>query len=452
MFGSAGVGKTRLAEEVCSQWRGNCFVFDLREAKDMNAIYLNIMNSLELAVRISYVELNYVVARIHEKIQSLKSEGHPSILFLLDNVDQFTTGRGKEGKNLKTAFLQFLAKLSEFDGKDQKSALKLLLTSRNQLRDTKRVDNFEVKSLERSFSEKILFPKEMIDVKAHERDKLIGISKGFPLVLKGLAAILRQERKSADNLVAGVFATPKKSKVEEDAKEKPVSFEEEGVDMGQLSAIGQMFHTLPTENLKVSAVSISLFHGPFSVKTAAKVLGISQSEALAQLEGLVASAIIFVVEEEEAKERRYDIHSLLRKYADSIKSHGNYFAAYMEAKGRFHELFMSRMEKIAKLIEPDYVRAFTLFETDRANYEFTVDISLQPEYFSVPGEFQENALITSLFVAMLTEDKLINLFHSWAEMCEDDGKSGEGQFDSNFSLMSNSCIYCIAFQLKTTDC
>ena len=88
---------------------------------------------------------------------------------------------------------------------------------------------------------------------------------------------------------------------------------------------------------------------------------------------------------------------------------------------------MSRMEKIAKLIEPDYVRAFRLFETDRANYEFTVEISLQSDYFSVPGEFLENALIVSLFNAMLTEEKQIKLFHSWAEMCEDDGRSGRGQ-------------------------
>ena len=428
LFGSSGVGKTRLANEVCSQWQGNYRIFDLREAKDMRAIYLNMMNSLELAVPVGYVELSYVVAIIHEKIQPLKSEGHP-VLFLLDNVDQFTAGQGKEGKNLKTAFIQFLVKLSELDGKDKRSGLKLLLTSRTQLKDAEMMDNFEVKSLEKSFSEKILFPKGMTDAQAQQRDNLIGITKGFPLVLKGLAAILRQERKSADDLISRVHkeeaAVPKKSKVEEDAKEKPVSFEEEGVDMGQLSAIGQMFDTLPTENLKVSAVSISLFHGPFSVKTAAKVLGISQSEALAQLEGLVASAIIFVVDE-EAKERKYDIHPLLRKYADSIKSHDNFLAAYMEAKACFYELFMSRIEKIAKLIEPDYVRAFNLFETDRANYEFAVDISLQPEYFSVPGEFHENALIASLFVDMLTEDKLINLFHSWAEMCEDDGKSGEG--------------------------
>ena len=120
LFGSAGVGKTTLANEVCSKWRGKHFVFDLREAKDMMAIYLNMMNSLGLTVRIGFIDQNFVVKRIHEEIQTFKSEGHP-VLFLLDNVDQFTAGQGKEGKNLRTAFVQFLEKLLEFDVKDKRT-------------------------------------------------------------------------------------------------------------------------------------------------------------------------------------------------------------------------------------------------------------------------------------------------------------------------------------------
>ena len=426
LFGSAGVGKTTLANEVCSKWRGKHFVFDLREAKDMRAIYLNMMSSVGLTGRIAPIDQNFVVTKIHEQIQ-LKSEGEP-VLFLLDNVDQFTTGKGKEGKNLRTAFVQFLEKLLEFDGKDKKT-LKVLLTSRTQLQDAKKVGNYEVKSLESAFSEKILVSKGLGSVNIHQKNNLIDISKGIPLLLIGIAAILRQERKSADELIAGVHKgkvfPPKKSKAEEDAKERPFNFEEEGVDMDQLSAIREMFDTLPSDSLKVSAVSISLFCGPFSASAAAKVLGISPSEAFAQLEGLVTSAIIFVVDE-EAKERMYDIHPLLRKYADSIKDDAKFQRAYLEAKGRFHQHFMAKMEKNAKLIEPDYVEAFRLFEADRANYEFTLDISLQPEYFSIPGEYHETAEIASLFNAMLTEDKQITLFHSWAEMCENDGQSGRG--------------------------
>ena len=422
LFGSAGVGKTTLANKVCSKWQGKQFVFDLREAKGMREIYLNMMSSLNLTVPIGYDDQNYVVANIHEKIQVLNQP----VLFLLDNVDQFTTEKGKEGNSLKTAFVQFLERLSEFDEKDKKTSLRLLMTSRTQLQDAQKVENFEVKPFESSFSEEILISKGTINVNTHQKNELIDISKGIPLLLKGLAAILRQERKSANDLIEGVekrkAVAPKKSKLEEDAKEKQLHFEQEGVDIGQLSAIMEMFNTLPTDSLKVSAVSISLFCGPFSASTAAKILGLSPSDTLVQLGGLVTSAIISVVNK-EAKEVMYDIHPVLRKYADSIKEDAKFHKAYLKAKGRFHQHFMTKMEKIAKLIDYDYVEAFQMFETDRANYEFTLETSLQPEYFSVPGE---TALIASLFNAMLTEDKQIKLFHSWAEMCEDaDRQSGK---------------------------
>ena len=122
---------------------------------------------------------------------------------------------------------------------------------------------------------------------------------------------MRQGRKSVDELIARLALTPKKSKVEEHASEKPFDFEEDGVDMGQISVVRETFDTLLTESLKVSAVVISLLHGPFSVKTAAKIVCNDQSEAIAQLEGLVASRIIFLVYE-EGKERKYDIHPLLQ--------------------------------------------------------------------------------------------------------------------------------------------
>ena len=440
LFGSSGIGKTELAKEVCSKWKGISRIFDLRKAQDMTAIYHNMLHSLELAVPAGRVEQlqEYVVAKVQEKVKELK-DGEQPVLFMLDNVDQFTAGKKEEGKRLKKAFLRFLEELLESE--EKRLPLKLLLTSSTKLEELKKMDDFEVKSLERSFSEKILIPEGMTDVKTHQKDRLISIAKGIPLILKGLAAILRQERKSVDDLIASVTASSQQSEAEGDARSSVLTFEQEGVDMGQMSVIQEMFDTLPTESLRVSAVVISLFHGPFSVKMAAKVLGFDEVEAIAQLEGLVAGEIIFFVDE-EAKERKYDIHPLLQKYADSIKSLEDFNTSFLEAKERFYELFMYRMKKIAELIEPDYVRAFHLFESDKANYEFTVEISLQPEYFSVPAEFRENALMASLFIAMLHE-KLIPVFGSWAEKCEDDGKSGTFSI-INSNLFSNF-PYCLPY-------
>lgn len=54
----------------------------------------------------------------------------------------------------------------------------------------------------------------------------------------------------------------------------------------------------------------------------------------------------------------------------------------MVVEGGFYEFFMSRMKKIAELFEPD-VKAFHMFLTDKVNYELTIEISLQPDNFSL---------------------------------------------------------------------
>ncbi|RMX53430.1 hypothetical protein pdam_00021999 [Pocillopora damicornis] len=94
LFGSSGVGKTKLAIEVCSQWRGNYRVFDLREAKDMKAIYYNMLHSLELVIPVGRVDQNYVVTKVLEKVEEFKGE-KDAVLFMLDNVDLFTAGKGR---------------------------------------------------------------------------------------------------------------------------------------------------------------------------------------------------------------------------------------------------------------------------------------------------------------------------------------------------------------------
>ena len=430
LYGSAGVGKTTLAKEIGKRWEvedGKYFYFDLRNATDLTSIHVEIMGALNVtpAVGVSWKKTDYVVQVVHERVKK-ESAGQP-VLFLLDNVEQFSEEEGKEGKNLKTQFIIFLEKLLQFKG--ESGTTNMLLISRTQLTDSEKVTGYVLQPLEESFSEKILLPEESPSIEAQKKQKLLGICKGVPLLLKGTAAILKQRRKSPNDLISLIETSsqkgtgaPVKSKLEEDSEEKPFDFEEEGVDEGQMSIIREMFYSLPSDSLRVSAVSVSLFHGPFSTSTAAKILGVSISEAVAQLEGLVTNEIIHVAYE-DAKQLMYDIHPLLRKYAESIKHDVRFCESYTEAKGRFYVHFMSRVRTVARFLESDYIRAFTEFKRDRPNYEFVIDMSLLSECFSVPGGYSDGALTVSLFIAMFSRDKPLELFHSWAVMCKDDGKS-----------------------------
>ena len=426
LCGPAGVGKTTLAKNICGKWAGKKYVFDLREAKDMTAVYLNIMGKLDLNIQDVRLDMGTVVGRIHGLLK-VRSKG-PPILLLLDNVDHFTEGKGKEGKNVKTQFLYFLGKLSKVD--DEKGSLNVLLTSRTQLNDSEKMSDFRLQPLTNNFSEKILLPTETFHVEAQQKKKLLGICKGVPLLLKGTAAILKQKRKSPSDLIDVVEMNfqeeagfPVKSKHEGGTEEKPFNSEEEGINEEQTSVIREMFYSLPSDTLRVSAVLVSLFHGPFTASAAAKVLDVSTSEAVAQLEGLATNEVIHVADK-DAKQLMYDIHPLLRKYAESIKDDAMFCESYTRARGRFFEHFMTKVRKIAGCLESNYVRAISEFVRDRPNYDFAVSLSLLPEYFIIPGEYRESVVIACLFKALLAREKQMELFRSWAEMCEDDGESG----------------------------
>ena len=432
LHGSGGVGKTTVAKEICARWREKSHIFDLREAKDMRAVYLKVMNMLDLAVPVGHIDQSSVVEKILEQA-FMRSEGL-SVLFLLDNVDQFTLGEGKEGKNLKTAFMQFLEKLTRYDEKRKTRELRILLTSRTSVKEASKVEDYELQPLKDTFSKKILLSNKTADINAEQLKKFHLACSGKPLLLQGLRAILEQGRKNPSDLLKELekyVHSPKKkeetavkSKVDEDAKEKAFDLDDEGVDPGEIRVMHEMFYTLPSDSLKASAVSISLFCGPFSAATAAVILGISLPEAVAQLEGLETSAIVSV-ENREAKELMYDVHPVLKKYGERIKNDEQFLKSYTKARVRFHDHFMSQLKTIAGFVDADFVKAFNMFTMDDANYKFAIEIFLEPQSFHIPGEYHENTLIVSLINAMLSREKRRELFKSWASVCRVDTEAGK---------------------------
>ena len=127
--------------------------------------------------------------------QFRQAEQHSDILLLLDNIDKFAGGDDEVSASLNANFLMFLQRLLGPKDYAGRSKLKLLLTSRSTLRHAKlaNVDNYEVMALGNA-SSCALFQKQRIgSVREGQIEKILQICQGNPLIIKGMAAILRQQ-------------------------------------------------------------------------------------------------------------------------------------------------------------------------------------------------------------------------------------------------------------------
>ena len=190
LYGSSGVGKTTLAMETLSKWSGRKFKVDFRGINEMKSVHFHVLNELMGSKQtVLAYEANPVIAQMEQ----LKRDSQSDILLLLDNVDQFAQGNG-DAADLNAKFVTFLRRLlgSKTDG--EKSNLKILLTSRTTLShgDTLDVDNYELKALDNAFSSSILQTFGTRSLGGDQMEKLLEMCHGNPLILNGMAAILRQ--------------------------------------------------------------------------------------------------------------------------------------------------------------------------------------------------------------------------------------------------------------------
>ena len=431
LYGSSGVGKTTLAMETLSKWPGRKFKVDFRGINEMKSVHFHVLNELMGSKQtVLAYEANPVIAQMEQ----LRRDSQSDILLLLDNVDQFAEGNG-DAADLNAKFVTFLRRLlgSKTDG--EQSNLKILLTSRTTLShgDTLDVDNCEVKALNNAFSSTLLETLGNRCLKGDQREKLLQMCHGNPLFLNGIAAILRQTNIDDEKLLetieqeiatelseTGLPISPKATQVKQERE--IFDYKREGIEKDQANCLRKMFFFLPSKRLKESAVSLSLFCRSFSAEAAATVLGVDSTEAVMQLEGLRNSKVVSI--DPEAKVLSYDIHPLMRKFLRSIGSSNHYIIAYQKARDRFCDFFVSQMKDLSALLDKDYIQAFNRFDLNKPNFELALNISLKSDHLVISEEHHEIIMICYLFDTMLDEKQKRNIFHSWAEKMEDDGKKG----------------------------
>ena len=425
LYGSSGVGKTRLATEVVSQWQGTTkFKVDLREVERMEDVHFQVLQALMIGSKETTTvscEANPVIF----KMRQLRQRGLGDILLLLDNVDQFSGGNSKAATSLNDDFVTFLQRLTTSRAK---SSLKILLTSRIAFRHG--VDNYEVKGLEKISSGKLLQRQGTPAIHGSQRERLVEMCRGKPLLLNGMASILRQEIADAERLLGTIEqeleVEPSQDAGDEKAEKKETfDAKEEGIDEEQLSCLRKMFFFLPSKTLKESAVSVSLFCRPFSLEAASKILGVNVWEAAIRMEGMRNSQVVSVVP--EAKELLYDLHPLMRKFLKSIGNSKAFVDAYQRAKDNFCQHFLPQLTAIAALLDKEFVKAFESYDFDKLNFELALEISLKSSRFLTPSKDPEIVMmICYLLEAMLSDQKQRRkIFHAWAEKVEEDGKEGE---------------------------
>ena len=442
LYGSSGVGKTRLATEVLSQWQGMMkFKVDLRDVERMEYVHFQVLQALGIGSK-ETTTVSYEANPVIFKMRQLRQRGQGNILLLLDNVDQFSGGSSKAASSLNDDFVLFLQRLIDVKTGQEKSSLKILLTSRSAFRHG--VENYEVKGLERVSSGELLQRQGTPAIHSSQRERLVEMCRGKPLLLNGMASILRQEIADAERLLGTIEqeleVEPSQDAGGEEAEKKETfDAKGEGIDEEQLSCLRKMFFFLPSKTLKESAVSVSLFCRPFSLETASKILSVNVSEAAIRMEGMRNSQVVSVVP--EAKELLYDIHPLMRKFLKSIGNRKAFVDAFQKAKDNFCSHFLSKLTAIAALLDKEFVKAFDSYDFEKLNFELALDISLKSSYLLIPRHHQESVMICYLLDAMLNDQKQRRkIFRAWAEKVEEDGKEGEGcLLFGNFQFNIGSC-------------
>ena len=450
LFGVGGVGKTTVAREICRKWKndsiGRSVLVDLREVKVMEFVYGNILQALQQ----DQITLEFEEEAVFRRVRALTEQDKP-VLVLLDNSDWFASAQNEEQRKLCVDFLSFLERLKSVEV-DKFQKVRILLTSRLPFADAKLVEDVHLEPLNDEESQKILESAKEEILPKEEKTKVSELCERRPLLLNAFAAAGKQEKMKsklkhliktiAEGLLIEKTAKVEKSPGAEETESKepehgPETMEAgSAVDSRAALVLKSMFFNLLSKPLQNAAVSLSLFCHPFSMRAAAQVLEVPMDEACFLLETLRSYNFI-IIPDPEAREETYDIHPLLKEVVKGIGREEGFTEVFQAAEARFSHLFMDYASRLGKNLDKQYVEIQQIFNTQRANFELSIDISRRrDDFFIREYKYHDVAMTAFLFDAMLDVRTRMKLYQSWADTAE---KDGQGNVHELYTKYCNHC-------------
>ncbi|EDO34422.1 predicted protein [Nematostella vectensis] len=416
LFGDSGVGKTTLAQEVAKSFCKSNEGFelkrvDLRETREFKIVVSQLLECFGL------VSWDRDVSRLYHHLKTLPT---PAFL-LIDNVEQLLGKETETEQETQNEFISLIKSL--LDSPPAKSgSLKIILTSRA---------NVEEQSLRRSgFSEKVVekwdtetsksfmiersrYPIQKAEDEMDALTEISELCKNNTYLVEGIAQVIR-EGVEPKEIIRRVTIQLSQNDIPE-----------------QFTGINLIFESLPTTHLKEIAIKVALFRKSFTVSMAQVITeSHSLTDVNIDLEILAHHKLLTVKDaDDKSIERTFDMHAIFHEFVDiHLSKSPQYQSAYNTGERHFFKFFTEKIEKLAKLFETDFVEAHKRLESDRPNYEFSLDIAKLKDnlgdmrrFLIYADEYYEAALTSTLFEALKDTEQRQKLYHEWAELAESEG-------------------------------
>ena len=436
LHGEGGVGKTWLAKEIakklCLERDCKSIVVNLRGIEKMKQVYSAVLHKFHRTPLFCSPE------RIYDSIESLRHD----LVLIFDNAEDLLL-------NLQD-FKGFITNMIQ---RDEKQRLKLVLTSRLILHGVAQFANYFVKPFEKNASRELLFQKAGVELNIDVAVEIAEKCSNKPLLLKGIAAILKENLAAPEEVLAKIEKNAKASckatkviqeKVEQQTQtEREVEPKQPATELSNndKAVFQEMFSKL-AKPLMNSLVKLSLLCQDFPLHAAQQILGRSTTETRYYLNILISKGCVESKRDEHG-EKMFDLHPLIQKFLENVRNTPEYQAVYQEAKVLFCSLFKNKLKELALRSDTDFIQVFSDFEKERPNFEQLLKLSPEREFLSLLPDVREFYLLPCLLEPLLTVGEREYLFHKWADIAV---KEGEVQ-EMLAGVLRNMSFYLLAREL-----